>query len=356
MGHQRAINFHGYINRISSVMKEINEKASIVVEAAYQKNKLFDLSDQKLNRDNCLYPFYCLRERLRELNIDLATSDINCIVDSDIILYNEMPKKMPSEDNIHKSFLIIFESEVIRPDNWDKGKHRFFNKIFTWNDNFIDEKKYFKINFPQEIRTTIDKNLRNKKKMFVLIAGNKLKKHTQELYSERIKAIKWFEKYHPEDFDLYGIGWDKYVTRNRYFNFILSKFPRVQVYLANEYKSYRGPVSSKYQTLATYKYAICYENARDFPGYITEKIIDCLMSGCVPIYWGANNIIQYVPSDCFIDKRDFDTYESLYEYIASINDYEYMDYLRRIEAFLHTKKAYYFSSAYFTEKIVSELF
>jgi hypothetical protein len=33
-----------------------------------------------------------------------------------------------------------------------------------------------------------------------------------ELYSKRVEAIKWFEKNHPEDFDFYGIGWDRYVS------------------------------------------------------------------------------------------------------------------------------------------------
>jgi hypothetical protein len=40
--------------------------------------------------------------------------------------------------------------------------------------------------------------------------------HPLELYSKRVEAIKWFEKNHPEDFDFYGIGWDRYVSSNRY--------------------------------------------------------------------------------------------------------------------------------------------
>ena len=39
-------------------------------------------------------------------------------------------------------------------------------------------------------------------------------------------------------------------------------------------------------------------------GYITEKILDCLESGIVPIYAGAPNIDRIIPNDCFIDYID----------------------------------------------------
>jgi len=42
-----------------------------------------------------------------------------------------------------------------------------------------------------------------------MIAGNKRSSHPLELYSERLRAIEWFEKEHPADFDLYGIGWNQ---------------------------------------------------------------------------------------------------------------------------------------------------
>lgn len=38
--------------------------------------------------------------------------------------------------------------------------------------------------------------------------------------------------------------------------------------------------------LANYKFSICVENSLG-EGYITEKIFECISSGCIPIYWGA---------------------------------------------------------------------
>ncbi len=114
-----------------------------------------------------------------------------------------------------------------------------------------------------------------------------------ELYSERIRAIRWFEKNQPSQFDLYGKGWDLTLPPN------LSPFRPVLQPLYDlvfpHYPSYRGGITSKRAILKHYKFSICYENARDIPGYITEKIFDCFFAGCVPVYLGASNVTDYIP-------------------------------------------------------------
>ena len=63
------------------------------------------------------------------------------------------------------------------------------------------------------------------------------------------------------------------------------------------------PTISK--TLCRYKYCIAIENsiAQD---YVTEKVYDALAAGCVPIYLGAPNIADFVPSrDAIVDYNDF---------------------------------------------------
>ena len=201
------------------------KNASIVVQLFYQKNRLFDLQNSVINRDNCIYPFYLLKEIFLKYEYSLATQDIHSIEEANIVIYNEMPELLPQKKDIDKSYLLIFESELIRADNWDFEKHKYFHKIFTWNDDIVDNKKYFKFNFSQEIPQVIDENLNNKEKLCTLIAGNKKSSHPLELYSKRIEAIQWFEKYHPQDFNFYGIGWDKHISTNRYINYIFKKLP-----------------------------------------------------------------------------------------------------------------------------------
>ncbi len=48
-----------------------------------------------------------------------------------------------------------------------------------------------------------------------------------------------------------------------------------------------------------YKFMICFENSTA-DGYITEKIMRCLVSGVVPIYWGTKDILKVVNPKSFV--------------------------------------------------------
>ena len=285
------------------------KKASIVTPIYLSNNIIFD-SMSPLNRDNVFKKYILLKKEFKLKGYDLSTCDINPIASSDLIIYLDMPKIMPANEFVEKSFLLLHECEVIKPENFDLENHKFFKKIFTWNDSLIDNKKYFKINisnysFPS---TYVSRASINKKKLCILINNNKTYKHPLELYSYRIEAIKWFEKYHPESLDLFGQGWDDCMPPNSKVNKLINIFTRYKtqlLYSRNHlYKSYMGTLTSKNQTMQMYKFSICYENARGLPGYITEKIFDSFLAKCVPIYWGADNISKHIPDECFIDKEN----------------------------------------------------
>lgn len=330
------------------------KKASIVIgDSFFSKNRLFNLEDPVANRDNCLYSFALLKKKFAENGYDLATSDIHAPEDSKIVLYNEMPKILPDSSQKSKSFLLLFESDLIRPDNWSEKKHKAFKQVFTWHDDLVNRANYTKINFSHLIPGEISLDLSQKDKLCTLIAGNKKVAHPLELYSKRIEAIRWFEENHPEEFDLYGVGWDRYRFAGPKLIRALNRIEFLTKWLLKPFPSYKGRVDSKFDTLKKYRFAICYENARDIPGYITEKIFDCFFSGCLPVYWGANNITDYVPKECFIDKHDFSSYEDLYIYMKSMSNEDYLRRLISIQDFLKSPQAKQFSSGSFVETILS---
>ncbi len=327
----------------------------VVEDSFYLKNRLFDLSDKVANRDNCLLPFSLLKEDLRKRGIDLATSDIHKPEESELLIFNEMPQKPPQGKEIDRAFLLLFESELIRPDNWNIENHKYFKKIFTWNDDLVDNKKYYKINFSLQLPNKIHKDISQKKTLCTLIAGNKRVTHPQELYSKRIEAIRWFETFHPKDFDLYGMGWDSFRFSGPKLIRALNKIKYLTRLLATDYPSYKGKVDEKKSVLEKYKFSICYENARDIPGYITEKIFDSFVAGCIPVYWGAGNIAKHIPAECFIDKREFSSYEDLYGFLVTMSDKDYLSRLDSIERFLSSDKAFQFSVEYFASVISNQL-
>jgi len=330
------------------------KKIAIVVSVPYQQDKLFDLSNKRLNRDNCLYPFFLLKVKLEAMGFRLFTHDKCSIEEAEIVIYINMSSVLPKKIDIDKSYLLLYESELIKPNNWDLENHKYFHKIFTWNDEFIDNKKYFKLNFSQNIVKKIDKDLTKKKQLCTLIAGNKKKKHPLELYSKRVEAIRFFEKKHPNEFEFYGIGWNEYNSSNRYIQYLLRKL-KLHKIIAPKYPSWRGKIDSKKEILEKYKFAICYENAKDISGYITEKIFDCFFAGCVPVYWGANNIRKYIPENCFIDKNKFETYDELYAFLSNMSESIYLEYLDNIEKYLNSSDVDVFSNEFFVKQIVENI-
>ncbi|HNX75892.1 MAG TPA: glycosyltransferase family 10 [Candidatus Rifleibacterium sp.] len=333
------------------------KKACLVTPSVFQQNRIFDLSDKVLNRDNCLIPFSLLKDEFAARDYDFSTQDINSINDSECVIFLEMPKILPAPDNVHKSHLLLFETDVILPRNWVMNNHKAFNKVFTWNDSLIDNQKYFKINWTYVLPEIPDYQLETRTRFCSLISGNKSASHPLELYSERVATIRWFERHHPDLFDLYGIGWNEFNLPGRRFieqNPILKACSRLISRFAPQFPSYRGKVINKNETLRDYRFSICYENARDIPGYITEKIFDCLFAGCIPIYWGANNIATHIPPDCFIDRRKFASHEELFNHMHNFSDSEYRNCIEATRRFLKSDAARQFTAACFAKTVAEE--
>lgn len=329
---------------------------ALVVDSFFSGNRLFDIKNAVVNWDNINYQQYYLKLMLQDCSVNLSTYDLVSDLHFEKVIFYNYHKIEPSTFDKQR-YLFIWEPEVVQPELYDKNYHANFSKVFTFCDELVDNKKYFKINYSYLIPTTIQKDLSQKQKLCTLIAGNKMVSHPLELYSKRVEAIRWFEQNHLEEFDLYGRGWS--IPSNKVLRKIYDKSSLFRKYilriLSKPYPSYCGEIEEKIPVLQKYKFAICYENAKDISGYITEKMFHCFFAGCVPIYWGADNITNYVPANCFIDKRNFATYEALYDYISKIPNEEYSRYLENIETYLNSEQVQQFSAQYFADSVVKEI-
>jgi len=286
---------------------------------------LFNITSPVFNRDGGIEHTYRLRQVLQEKGYELeqTTSFAQC-GEAEAVICFEVPTlselkhllKYPKE----KRILFLWEPPTVLPQSYDKRLHEFFGKVYTWADDLVDNKKYFKFYYPVW-RPMIDRIVDFDQKRFcTMIACNKYSNHSQELYSKRKEVIEFFEQYHPADFALYGRGWD-----------------------GNTYKTYKGTIERKIDCLPQYKFCFCYENLAGMNGYVTEKIFDVMRAGCVPIYWGANNITQYVPQNCFIDRRNFASHQELYEFLKNMSRSQYEDYIRHIDQFMKSSQVQNFT-------------
>lgn len=300
-------------------------------------NKLFDIEDVVLNADNLITPYFEIRTILREKQNLLETIDkYDNLSDVDCVLFFRLDYKLLYKcirKRIKKIIYFAWEPEVVDERHSKKNLKKiecFFDAILTWNDDLVDNVKYYKINYPYSFSTTVkicnNEEFHNKK-LLVNISGDKKSTHKYQLYSERLKVIEFYNKRNRSDFELYGRGW-----------------------LGN-LKCYKGECVNKTDVYRQFKFALCLENMCEVNGYITEKIFDCFMSGIVPVYFGAKNISNYIPKDCYIDYRRFTDIAELDNFLSSMTYQEYTKYIKSANKFLDSSKKYVFTSSFFCDAV-----
>lgn len=62
-------------------------------------------------------------------------------------------------------------------------------------------------------------------------------------------------------------------------------------------------IDNKITALKDYRFSLIIENDNT-DNWVTEKIIDCLVTGTVPVYWGCNNIGDFFNKEGFIVFKD----------------------------------------------------
>jgi hypothetical protein len=204
-------------------------------------------------------------------------------------------------------------------------------------------------NWPQYLPQNIEEGYSfDDCKLLVNISSRKHSSHPDELYSAREDIIEFFSETHPEEFELYGKWW---TSPPRIIDDILLE----KIFLPNKYPNiYEGsiPISEKTDLYQKFKFALCFENQTEIDGWITEKIFDCYRARIVPIYWGANNVSEYLPSESYIDYRNFIGPSDLYNYISSMDEEEYSEYIVAGQNFLRDRPED-FSSDKFAEDVYS---
>lgn len=344
------------------------------------RDDLFDRHSLR-NRDDCLEPFRVLREEAQKLDIQLHTLDVLLErgVRPNFNLYLESLPIIPIEGC--KNYLIRFETELTVPINGDPDYLNQFDGIFTWDQDLLGSDNGNLLR--QQIRATplypicypnvppllyrfneiVNPGFSGRDIGCALIGSNRHANilDARELYSERVKAIRWFEKNTTNFFSLFGNGWLVPQKRLGAIGKIKYRLEKIPTYLFGKkaFPSYRGPAKTKFDIFIRARFSICFENAKNIHGYITEKIFDCLFAGCVPIYWGEPTIEGIIPRACFIDFREFaqkpDPYGELYDCINNMSETTYLKYQEAGRDFLSSTGFDPFTSKAFSDSILRRI-
>jgi hypothetical protein len=82
-------------------------------------------------------------------------------------------------------------------------------------------------------------------------------------------------------------------------------------------KSIPAGTENKFDFIGNYRFVISFENGA-YPGYTTEKILEPLLAGCIPIYWGDPEVERDFNPRRFIHVRDSADYDRAIQAILDI--------------------------------------
>ncbi len=306
---------------------------------------------------NMLYSFVYLREILARKGIDLATRDINSPEESKLLFCWDNPHLLKAKKKPGQIWcLLINDPPMYVPESWNPAFHDMFDYVFTFDETLVDGIKYFYYPFAIDTEyfsmpAIVSEKEFNTKRLatFVSHAIHKYpdKKNPGSTLHLRYKTLKWFADNRPDDFRFYG---STFLKRHYYFGFkgvgvikkilpevVFDKIARCKQ--RNIFKVFGGELNAldKFEVIKGFRFYYCYENTIGINGYVCEKIFDCFYCGVVPIYWGAPNIHDLIPYNCFIDGTKFKSEKELFDYLNSMSFCEYSAYLNEAIRFLKSE-------------------
>ncbi len=323
-----------------------------VYQAGHSKNSLFCAEDP-VHRYNPTYTPRLLRKEFAAVGIEINTADLH--EGKEISFELHIEGRPLAASSVHR-YLIATENPYINTLNADPDYLKQFKQVFTWDKRFFHLPNVTPVMVPNELSWEPFPSFDQRDIFACLINANKRfhREMSIDLYQERLRVIRWYEKNAPGLFSLYGMGWHKPPAGIDLAGKLARRIGRLrtQLYGYKPFPSYQGEVRGKREVMSRAKFSYCYENVCNLSNYITEKIFDAFLSGSVPIYWGADNVTEHIPEECFIDRRNFLDMEGLHNYLTSIDQKQYLRYQEAIGKFLMSREARKFSSEAFVSTII----
>ena len=339
-------------------------------------DRLFDASTNPTSGDNILAPYLVLRERLATRGITAHTADLLPTKDDGLRkIYISVGRlanyrRLAEREDIVLSAFLAMECPIVEPSTFRAlpGAIRYIRRLLCFAGG--DALRPFtgqrldvqRMTWPQ-CYDGIHENIwgRTSRGFLCMINANKLPAiEHQELYTQRLRAVEFFHGF--REIDLYGKGWDRMPHRlgKTWVPWTARLLGRAvwearqrhrpdPTYAAVQAAS-RGPVASKAETLGQYTFAICFENMI-LEGWITEKIFDCFYAGCVPVYWGAPDVTESIPTEAFIDMRQFSGFDELRRFLHAQSPAAITRYREAARAFIESPAYDHFRPGAFADTV-----
>lgn len=104
--------------------------------------------------------------------------------------------------------------------------------------------------------------------------------------------------------------------RNRFFRALHRRRPLVSA--GRHFNTTGRPLADKMDLLRGFRFNLAFENTRS-PGYVTEKLVEPLLAGAIPIYWGAPDVDREFDPGCMIDVSRFPDERAAIEHVLAVD-------------------------------------
>ena len=189
----------------------------------FEQNRLFDRRGDTGASDNALAPYIYLRDWFGERGVEMHTADLlegvspngrtNVYLSFGI---RHRYRQLARRPDVVVSSLFAFECPIVEPDLYRElaPASRVFRRLLSFSTaealapfltGPVTLERFQLPQFYEDVHAGIwDRDAR---KFLVIINGNKVPQLSlNELYSERLRALEFFDRY--DEIDLYGVGWD----------------------------------------------------------------------------------------------------------------------------------------------------
>ena len=303
----------------------------------YGNNNIDNLFDQHPSKINFTSHWIALKNQLYKLGIELVSKNYSNLKSPDLEIHLNVLK---IKNDKWPKFCILTETKYIHPDNSNINLIKKYNHSFSWDTDLVNLGLATKIRLPHPMDKCVVNGYEKRDRLVVLFGSNRSLRgwHPKKnLYSERVKTIRWFESNAPDEFALYGRKWNMSARLPTRLGGLIHSLEKKLPFTYYPFPSWKGVMVNKQDILIHSRFSVVYENIKGLNGYITEKIFDAFIAGNIPIYWGAEDIDNHIPKDCFIDRRSFINHYELYKYLKNMPEERYLNYQRCVKKFLENK-------------------
>ena len=246
-----------------------------------------------------------------------------------ICLPHELPFKLINERNDIYKIIYTKESPNIRhTQQWEANFLNLFDHILTyWNPLLSSNNSkvsycpfIHRLDLDNEIHNNLLLNNTSFEKNIIMVLECRELSGNYKISNINLCCLDPMRKIfasHLKNLTVVGPGWKDFLGENSNVKII-------------DNKKGRWDDKTVIEHLENYTFNLVLENC-NADGYVSEKIFDSFMAGCIPIYYGnINKDLLHIPEDMYINLKNFDNVDELNKFLDDLSENDIRKYKNAI--------------------------